>query len=237
MKRIGLFLIILLVGCTSQPNKQEAVSESSLPSAEQLLDQGYNHLSNRRTKKAAELFDQAIVLCEEQYASKDSKTYAARGPTETLYYLMKAASEKENASVVSPTCADVLYLRGYAALDFGQIETAEIFVRRAIEMSPANSMYLSELGHIHHAKEEWQAAFEIFKLSVESAKSYSPEPVRQQELTRAMRGVGFSLIELGRLDEAEQQFKACLAIDPNDPMAIKEIEYIKALRKSSSISL
>jgi len=49
-----------------------------------------------------------------------------------------------------------------------------------------------------------------------------------------MRGVGFALIELNRLDEAEQKYRLCLEIDPQDSIAMNELRYIEKLRKESA---
>lgn len=46
----------------------------------------------------------------------------------------------------------------------------------------------------------------------------------------ALRGIGFSLIEIGRLDEAEGALRESLDLDPGNPMALSELEYIDHLR-------
>jgi Flp pilus assembly protein TadD len=54
-------------------------------------------------------------------------------------------------------------------------------------------------------------------------------------MSRAMRGVGFAvgfaLIELGRLDEAEKKFRQCLDLDKGDKKAIAELNYLQNLRE------
>ena len=42
--------------------------------------------------------------------------------------------------------------------------------------------------------------------------------------------MGFSLIELNRLNEAEQAFNQSLEIDPKNSVALNELAYIKKLR-------
>lgn len=46
----------------------------------------------------------------------------------------------------------------------------------------------------------------------------------------ALRGRGFQLIELNRLDEAERAFRDSLQIDPDNELALHEIGYIAHLR-------
>ena len=145
---------------------------------------------------------------------------------------MKAAADKQSAIAVSPSCSDALYFRAYASLDLGQIELAEQYIQSAIDMSPLNAMYLSEMGHIFHLKREWSNALDIFTKAESAASTFSPPKLKNAELARAKRGIAYSLIELGRLDEAEAKFKECLEINNNDSAALKELEYIESLRNN-----
>ncbi|MDG2531829.1 tetratricopeptide repeat protein [Caulobacter endophyticus] len=47
---------------------------------------------------------------------------------------------------------------------------------------------------------------------------------------RLMRSRGFSLIELGRLDEAEESYRASLEAEPDHAGAKHELDYIAKLR-------
>ena len=46
------------------------------------------------------------------------------------------------------------------------------------------------------------------------------------ELARAFRGKGYSLIDLGRLDEAKAAYQRALELEPNNETAQKELDYI-----------
>ncbi|ABC27512.1 protein containing tetratricopeptide repeats (TPR1, TPR2) [Hahella chejuensis KCTC 2396] len=46
----------------------------------------------------------------------------------------------------------------------------------------------------------------------------------------ALRGIGFILIEMERLDEAEEALQKSLIIEPDNDVAINELEYINELR-------
>ena len=232
MKKIILVLLLIISGCatkqnTSTTNKGEVIISES----EQLLSKGMDFLSRNNTKKAIKQFDKVIESCEGQYNNKKQKFYAVRSPIETIYYMIKAASENNSAVAVAPTCAEALYLKGYSLLDLSKVESAEGYLLRAVDMSPVNSMYLSELAHIYQIKKDWNKSLEVYRKSEQNAETYSPQEVKLKELSRAKRGVGFVLIELGRLDEAEAKFRECLDINKNDIKALKEIRYIEEIRK------
>ena len=229
MKYILVFLAVLLVGCAGTPNEEPPKQLLEDPTA--VLSAGYEQLALQRPADAMGHFDQVIDHCDFLYKQEARQIYAARSQEEMLAYLMLAAKKGEDAITVASICADARYLKGYASLEVGHLDAAELYVISALDMSPNNARYLSELGHIYHVKKEWQRALEIFQKAEESA-SFSPEEVRSLELARAKRGVGFSLIELGQLDLAEQKFRECLILNPKDQSALSELKYIGELRQS-----
>lgn len=231
MKILLILFPLLISACAIQPAKEQGIPSSDI---ESFLEAGFEQLSNRNPKKAIAAFDEAVSRCENQYSSNKSKVYASRGPEETLYYMVLAVANKESAIAVGPNCADALYFRGYASLDLGQLNLAEQYINRAIDMAPVNSNYLSELGHIYHSKRDWEQALEIFKRSEHAAINYSPPDFQNMELARAKRGVGYSLIELGKLSEAEEKFKECLKIDKDDKGALRELKYIEQIRNDKN---
>lgn len=237
MKKITILLLLLLSACAIQTDKSSRTivesGSATLSESERLLIEGYEQLNQRNSKRAIEnYFDKVIEQCAYQYNSEEKAYFAARGMVDTIYYMLLAASaeDKKDAIAVETTCADALYLKGYASLDLGQLDVAQEYIQRAIDMAPMNSMYLSELGHIHHVRRDWPAALEVFMRSERAAETYSPEALKQQELARAKRGVGFSYIELGELGKAEQKLRECLAINGKDQAALDELKYIESLR-------
>ena len=233
MRYLFIILVVFLSACAAEQVVQQS---GSITDTELLLGNGFKKLSQRNAKNAIVDFDKAIALCQGQYSSDEQKTYASRGMVETIYYMTKAAADKESAIAVGPACSEALFLRGYASLDLGQVELAEEFMQRAIDMAPVNAAYLSEMGHIYHIKREWKNALDVFIKAEEAATSFSPPELKELELSRAKRGVGYSLIELGRIDEAEQKLRECLKINKKDKGALKELEYIEHIRSDMPVS-
>lgn len=232
---IVIGIVALLAGCAGQPASEQAPAASALDSSEhpkQYVEQAYQFIADKNHREALNALNKAVELCSDYYNDPQQTVYAARTTSENLLYLLQAASNEQQAITVDTTCSDALYLKGFTSLNFGKIEEAEELVKRAIDMAPANALYLAELGHILHVKKQWQEALAIFTQAEEAAENFSPQEVQAVELTRAKRGIGFSLIELNRLDEAEAKFKECLEIDPKDEGALRELEYIEHLRQS-----
>jgi len=45
--------------------------------------------------------------------------------------------------------------------------------------------------------------------------------------------MGFSLIEMRRLDQAEALYRKCLELDSNDRTAVRELQHIRQMRAES----
>ena len=52
----------------------------------------------------------------------------------------------------------------------------------------------------------------------------------------ALRGRGFALTELGRLDEAEVAYRDSLKLKPENEVALAELKYIAGLKSGSAKS-
>lgn len=162
----------------------------------------------------------------------DPQLYSARSPTESLYYMLLAASAQDKTGT-GRNAIDMGYSYGYAYYlsSFAQTELkhqieAEALLRKAVELAPMNSLFIGELGYHIQMTGDNQAALEMFKRA-EAATEFSPDEARNFEKGRALRGQGYALVELGKLDDAEAAYKAALKLDPDDKKSQGELEYIR----------
>ena len=233
-------LVIWLAGCASSqpavaPSEETIViqTEAGGHQEDEILSafrRGLDALSRHGAKRA--LDDgilEAAELCSFWLAETEAKVYAARTFTENFYYLVLAAAEEEESIVVDTACGEVFFLQAYSNVDLGRIDAAQNALENALALSPVNAHFLSEQGHIYHIRRDWEQALATFEKAEEYAAVYSPEEIRDAELARAKRGVGYSLIELGRLEEARTKFNECLAMNPEDQSALHELRYIEQL--------
>jgi len=216
------------------PEKKKEVAENSEDKYEKMLVEAGNLLRAGKVQDAVEKYiDPIITHYENEYKDVDKDIFCARSKEEMMTYLMAAAAKKTRSAVVlTSTWADALFYKAYIFVEFKKFDEAKTILEKAVKLSPYNSSYLSELGHIYQIQKNWKKSFLIFKDAIKYAEEFTPEPVKEAELTRAMRGVGYSLIELGSLDEAEKIYVECLKINREDRTAIQELMYIKKLKES-----
>lgn len=215
---------------SAEDAKEASIQSGRLIQAQDLVD-------DKRPEEAIELLDQILAYYVKKYPEGDIRWYVARDQAETLAYLVHAAAEHDrggpgqNARVLQGHWADAYFLKGYALVELERNAGAKDALEHALRLSPYNSNYSAELGHIYQVEQNWEKAYELFS-AAEDAVAFSPPSRKINEATRAKRGLAYQLIEMGRLEEAESKLEECLKLDPGDRGAKNELEYLRELRKS-----
>jgi tetratricopeptide (TPR) repeat protein len=228
-KRTGfgiLFLLICTIHSHEATSPGDPEKDSQMP---RLLQEARALIKEKRLPDAIETCDRVIASFKAHYGSRKEKIYCARTSAESLGYLLKAATDKVNAIALSATWADAYFVKAYALQDLKRIAEAKSAVQLALALSPMSSHYLSELGEIYQLEKNWPKAQESFAAAEDNAP-LSPDDAKADELGRARRGLAYVFVELGKLDEAEKKYQQCLAADPRDTRAARELEYVRGLR-------
>jgi len=183
-----------------------------------------------------EAFDPVIQAYEARYAGDGKVYFSSRDSAETLMYLLGVAAEhsrgegRGDAVALGPTWSYGYYGKAYALIELNRFDEAAAALDRALELAPANSQFLTERGYLYRTSREWDMMLASNQAALEHAQ-LTPESQRESVRARALRGAGYALIELDRLDEAEHHFRDSLKIEPKNQVALGELDYIKQLRK------
>ena len=199
-------------------------------------EQAWELIRDKKPAQAIAALDPVIAAEAKRHEDERRQIYCAHSPEETLMYTGMAAQANRDAVVLDPTWCMAIFLTGFALIDLNRPDEAKPLFDRAVEMAPMNSQFLSELAEWHKVRREWGTAFTLFERS-SAASELSNEADRIAHKGRALRGMGFVLIEQGKLDEAERLFHQALELNPNDAAAKNELQYIEEqrLRASSQI--
>jgi tetratricopeptide (TPR) repeat protein len=182
--------------------------------------------------------NEVIAKFEKEYAGK--QVYSARGAAEGLMYgLMGAAvagkaSSKpgEHIGVIGPSWAMAYWARSYALTEMNRTKEAEADLRKALDLSPMDGQYKNELAYLIMRRGEISESLALYQEAESDAEMTSPYPVDIK--CAALRGQGYDLVELHRLDEAEAAYKKCMALVPDEPKSKAELGYIAEQRKKAA---
>ena len=187
-------------------------------------------LQSGKAADAIDILDPILADYERSYADEKRTLYCAEDDSEAqLYEDAAKASGKTDYLVIDQGWCFALWAKGYALVDIHKIRDGLPFLERAVAMAPYRAQYLSELGNAYQELRQWDKALAVFTRAAESSERLM-DSYRIRMLTRAWRGMGFNLIELGRWDEAEAMFRKCLEFNPNDDKAKNELTYIQQKR-------
>jgi Tfp pilus assembly protein PilF len=122
----------------------------------------------------------------------------------------------QEALVREPEAADILVQLGYAQLELGQSEKAELSFLAALEADPGEySAYLGlSEGYRHAGRPEDQASM------VEQAMTLAPEDAD------VWNAQGVSLEGKGRLEEATAAYEKALALNPEHRKAANNLGFL-----------
>ena len=132
--------------------------------------------------------------------------------------------------VVEQSFCIALFLKGFVLIDLGRPAEAEAFLRRAHEAEPYSAHFLNEYAEWNKMAGKWQLAHDLFAESLEKADLAESEN-KAAFKARALRGMGYTEIELGQLDEAERHMRESQKYEPDSPAAQHELDYIASMRK------
>ncbi|WP_309384521.1 tetratricopeptide repeat protein [Cerasicoccus frondis] len=226
---LAIALLMLSGAVYAEPDTEETSHncDFDVQKAEQMI------IKKQADTAMVEILAPAIAQLDALEKEDGRQFYCSRSGAETLLYLMTAVTEGKDAVVVDQQFAMALYFAAYVDIEDRDLTAAQQKLERALELSPQNSNFLSELGYVLQVQQKWPEAFNYYERAIEAA-GISPESSRTNELGRAMRGKGYTLIETGKLDEAVAIYEDCLELNPNDQNAKRELKYIQHLRAKES---
>ncbi len=219
-------LIAFLTGCASTipASVTSHQQSSSLNSFEILIGQGRFEDANSRLK---------TLLAEMPAgwtAITDDGTSVSIAYWDQEHFATCASKDSEHHGnrrvfFVQPSYSKAYFLLAYMSLESGNMTEAHEYINMASKLEPNHPMVFNEKGLILQKLGAHIEAVDCF-----DAVIHSKGCLTNYEKSRALRGRAISLIDLGRLDEAEQSLKESLIIAPNNSVALSELEYIRRIR-------
>ena len=184
---------------------------------------------------------EVVTKYETKYAGTPVKVFCANGMLDAFAYANLADKAETTAGkaavpveVIGPAWARAYWARAYAYSEMARYTDAQAELEKALALSPMDSQYKSELAFTYERGGDWNKVLSLYQEAAGDAEisGGSPETTTRLKCV-ALRGQGYALVELHRLDEATKAYQECLKLTPGEPKSLAELGYIKGLRAKS----
>jgi len=112
------------------------------------------------------------------------------------------------------------------AVEEGNLKNAFSCIESGLALEPDHPLLWSEKGFILARQGQYADALRSYERAA-TVRDWAPP----YQIAKALRGKGATLVELKRLDEAEEAIKQSLVLDPASKIGTNELEYIIQLRR------
>lgn len=141
------------------------------------------------------------------------------------YYRGELLKQKKSVIWVDGSYSKGYFLLAYIAAEHGDYSEALRLIDKGLALEPDHPQLLNEKAFILGGQRRFEESLTYYWRAVK-ARPWIPSSVKG----RSYRGQGVVLIDLGRLNEAEEALKRSLMFDPDNEIALGEIEFINQLR-------
>lgn len=229
-----LFLLLIAISCTLQAHAQGRSDTVST----QLQSMAANGKSAGLRSQANEL---VALIAAKKFAEADQRALALRKTYEATFdvnlkqFTFHNQAEFEEFSKSSAVkfewidwgYAQCLQMQAYLAAERRDFPAALASLRTIESIAPISAGSAVELGYVLNQSGKPEAGLIAYRRAHALTEKY---PSQLPYRAAALRGIGFALIDLKRLDEAEREFRDSLTIEPANKVALSELAYIQAER-------
>jgi Tfp pilus assembly protein PilF len=233
----GLFTAALLVPSAASAGLAAdgagaSISQTAAPATQdrQRTSRGFGYIRAGKPKQAIAEFDAVIAASDLRHLNDPGQRLCASDARDGRAPL--AASSAGTVLVDSSVC-DAHFGKGFALVDMGRGDLAEHELRRATELAPFDAHYANEYAELYKSRRDWKTALALFNRAWDVAGK-DPAGPDAGAAARALRGIGYSEMMLGNLEEAEKKFRQSLEFEPGNPAAGIELSYIARKRAIGS---
>ena len=228
------FLLLIAMAFTVQAHAQgrsETVStklQSMAANAKSadLRPQGNELVALVAAKKFAEADQRALALRKAYESTFDAslKQFTFHNQAEFEEFSKSTAAKFE---WIDWGYAQCLQMQAYLAAERRDFPVALAHLQTIESIAPVSAGSAVEAGYVLNQSGKTEAGLIAYRRAHALAEKY---PSQRQYRAPALRGIGFALIDLKRLDEAERAFLDSLKIEPGNKIALNELAYIQAER-------
>ena len=207
------------------PAAAEEARDTAAAASVAIVEKAFAEINDSNPQKAIDLVEPLIAADEQMIAKERRRVYCGMSTTETVGYMLLAASDKKDAVAVDRGVCDALFAKAFALVDLNRTAEAQAAFKHLLELAPSHSQYAAELANTYRLQKDWQASLAAYETAEGNAGLADKDDIANRTCI-ALRGQGYVLVELGRWDDATRAYRKCLKTIPKEPKSLAELGYI-----------
>ncbi|WDS37438.1 tetratricopeptide repeat protein [Pseudoxanthomonas sp.] len=172
---------------------------------------------------ARPLLEKALAYCDAQRQQPGRRALSFSSRRQYEQY-MDGPGKGQPTEWLDVACSSAYQQTGYMLAGAKRMEEALHFLDIAIEVGPYDPMARVERGFVLNALKRFDEGLASYRtaldLAQQNAESAFIKPM-------ALRGVGYTLVELGDLAGAREAYQQSLQLEPGNQTALNELDYIQ----------
>lgn len=175
--------------------------------------------------RAVDLLRPVITFCDHLL---DGGRQLVSVASEAEYIAHVAASANgEPVDWVDMACPEAYNTRAFIDVERKDADAASSALHKAIRVAPYWPDPLAELGHLFNITGKAAEGLARYRAALALVQA---KPGNRPMHALVLRGIGYSQVELGDLDGAEQAYQESLEVEPGNTLAQSELDYIRQQR-------
>ena len=233
MKKIGLILVLIFNSSVVYPSENFETVETQLSGkvspAEgkeigSKVNKAFDAINRREFETALLLVNEAISDFKKIFRP-GIRQYSFQTDADFNDYISR---NKDDFQRVDWSYREALHLKAFIYSANKDFENALYSIAEIEKIAPISAGSKIEKGYILTHVGKFEEAYKTYKEADILADSYKSQSIYK---AASLRGMGFVLIELNKLEEAESMFLKSLEYDAQSEVALSELEYIKGLKE------
>ncbi|GGN46862.1 hypothetical protein GCM10011349_14510 [Novosphingobium indicum] len=221
----ALALLTLAQPARAQTESDDTAAKASISQATQLIRE-------HKAQEALAMLEPAVAVANDSVAKarEDGLAFCASDITLAVLYSAMGAKENKPSVVFGPEVCSAYFLEAYVLTELGRRDEAigELQILRGL--SPMDAQYASELAFAYIKTGRISEAEAAYQNALDYAEFFGDKDKARHYRAAALRGLGYVAIDKNDFDAAEDFYKRSLKIEPDNPVAKSELEYIRQHR-------
>ena len=175
---------------------------------------------------------EVLAFCDLQTGTEGTRVYSVNNDEDAKLYRDEAGPGVA-VTFVDFACPAAYKMAAFLAVRHKKPDAAFAYLDRAEAIAPHWAEPLVERAYLVGDLGDRARSLAIYDAAWVKAQTYARSAYLKPMI---LRGRGFALTELGRLDEASQAYEASLVLEPGNALAKNELQYLSQLRAKAAAS-